>query len=700
MRVSCAISIVLAAGTISQILCGQGHAQNVRRLDLPINLEDFQFRSGAAKRESDQRSEPSPGHTTHPPVNSEQEEVFRETSIYDCALIDSAPCVDSAIARGELPDAVDDQGLTPLFIAVGADSRTAARALIVAGANPDLATSRGVPSEYALVAGTPEMIQILLEGDPARADALLLRAARDGDIALLRTALSLGGDPSATDASGATALAIAVAGRQLEIARELIEKDASKIAPEGSQAEPLAIAILIGDAEALDLLLSAGAHPDRPLGGLLPLELASMRGDIALVERLLAAGADPSRRGADGSRPGDFAAAIGQEQIARRLKVLEPETDLFALISKQASREDIRAAIESGADVNRVDLFGMPPVVLASASGRDSIVMDLAAAGADLTATSPSGLGILAAALGIEDERTRRLTVSRVLIEAKARHLSGAILRQHDESGRSAAVLLATRIPTRVIADQQVYDSFDSLFEDLLDAEAMRAVANEPDADGVSPFAAAVLANNYRMTRYFSHTLGLTPPVTKDGVTLQEIARSRRAWAALAGLPDDRIFPGGLGWDAREAGSAPAKRDLQRRLKEWGYYAGGVDAVIGPGSLAALVAFFEDRETEVLAMARAVSDGNSTSLDVSDPAIVKEGATTLTARWWASKECTWMVVNWKVSGSAATKYVGCKFDGRSGPWNANSIAMVTYGDGLVQVERFGPRGWDEREVLQ
>lgn len=37
--------------------------------------------------------------------------------------------------------------------------------LVAAKADPDLETPRGAPSEYALLAGSPQMVQILLSGD-------------------------------------------------------------------------------------------------------------------------------------------------------------------------------------------------------------------------------------------------------------------------------------------------------------------------------------------------------------------------------------------------------------------------------------------------------------------------------------------------------------------------------------------------------
>lgn len=519
-----------------------------------------------------------------------------ETTLHQCALLDDASCVQARIALGDNVDLRDAAGVTPLFVAVGADSLAAAASLKAAGADPGLETPLGAPADYALAIGSPEMVRTLVGGDARRADGMLLRAVRGGDLAMLRLALSLGANPSVADASGASALALAVAERRSDLAAELLAGGASPVSAPQSAVDPLGIALLAGDAESLDMLLEAGGDPNRAIGGVTPLEIAVMRGDWPQTQRLLTAGADPKRRNSDGFTAGDIAAAIGQDAIATQLR----GPAVIDLINAKATRGEIKKAIASGSDVDARDVRGTPAIVVAALASRGDVLADLLAAGADPKAVGSDGTGLVEAALAARPDEVRAAMIDRVFARLPAEE-QRAVLQKKSSDGRSVAVMVASQL--KMYRDgKQIYDV---RFDRSMDQTQLKRLANEADQDGVTPFVAAILGDDYHFSRYFSQTLDLEATLP-DGRSLYDLARAKGKWAALAGLPLDRALPAGLEPGSTPTEFASAKRELQQDLKDWGYYSGPVDGAFGAGSRAALKAMFEDRGRELEAMAGVV----------------------------------------------------------------------------------------------
>jgi beta-lactamase regulating signal transducer with metallopeptidase domain len=131
--------------------------------------------------------------------------------------------------------------------------------------------------------------------------------------------------------------------------------------------DPLAVALIEAakqdDAEAVRVLLDAGADPDAAVDGDgTALIVASRIGSMALVELLLARGADVNRSSPGDGNPLIAAAAEGRLAIARRLiaagadvnaVVPEDETPLINA-AREGHLRIVELLIERGADVNRV----------------------------------------------------------------------------------------------------------------------------------------------------------------------------------------------------------------------------------------------------------------------------------------------------------------------------------------------------------
>jgi ankyrin repeat protein len=200
----------------------------------------------------------------------------------------------------------------------------------------------------------PLLVVLLGLAGPSRAtpeDDLLLAARRD-DGHRLMTLLVRGVDPNVRDATGQTALHIAlkddsekalasllkhpqldvnaangagetplmlaaIAGR-LEVARQLAERGA-QINREGWT--PLHYACSGPDNGVARWLLAQGADIDaRSPNGSTPLMLASGYGGLSTAEMLLKAGAQPGLRNEQGLTAADFAARAGRDRFAQTLR--------------------------------------------------------------------------------------------------------------------------------------------------------------------------------------------------------------------------------------------------------------------------------------------------------------------------------------------------------------------------------------------
>jgi ankyrin repeat protein len=126
----------------------------------------------------------------------------------------------------------------------------------------------------------------------------LLKAAKSGDLAEVRSQLAAGADVEARNADGATALMLSAHAGRLDVVRALIDAGANVNATDERGWGALAKAVYNPDldrgfADVVEALIEAGADVEAPIGyGIRPLMLAAGYGEAAVVEKLLAAGAD------------------------------------------------------------------------------------------------------------------------------------------------------------------------------------------------------------------------------------------------------------------------------------------------------------------------------------------------------------------------------------------------------------------------
>src|ERR1022692_948526 len=141
-------------------------------------------------------------------------------------------------------------------------------------------------------------LAVVLVGALAQApDTLLPKAAREGDLARLRSLLADGADPNRRDGAGNSPLVAAVAGGQAAAARALLAAGANPNLTSSGGRTPLIEAAIGGRIEIARLLISAGADLNiGERGAGTPLEAAEREGHTEIAALLRSSGASTSGR--------------------------------------------------------------------------------------------------------------------------------------------------------------------------------------------------------------------------------------------------------------------------------------------------------------------------------------------------------------------------------------------------------------------
>jgi ankyrin repeat protein len=138
---------------------------------------------------------------------------------------------------------------------------------------------------------------------------------REMDLKLL---LKMGLRPESRDATGMTLLHRAVLARSKSMVRQLLDFGSSVDDLDSDGRTALLFSIVTGEMEISDFLLQEGANTN--LGKCLPLVMAVFRGNLDAAELLLDAGADPNRADENKVFPLDLAVAVENHSMAELLK--------------------------------------------------------------------------------------------------------------------------------------------------------------------------------------------------------------------------------------------------------------------------------------------------------------------------------------------------------------------------------------------
>lgn len=167
-------------------------------------------------------------------------------------------------------------------------------------------------------------------------------------------------------------------------------------------------AVELGDLNQIKRHLRAGTDINQPDGaGDLPLHLAARSGKVGIVHELARHGADLSAPDGAGRTAMDLALLNGKTQVAEALieagAPLDPQASLVALVTAGVSdRDSVDLLLRQGADLNRPDAGGQPPLHQAVALGHLKTVQRLLQRGARVNQTDARGITPLTIAMGLD----------------------------------------------------------------------------------------------------------------------------------------------------------------------------------------------------------------------------------------------------------------------------------------------------------
>jgi len=229
----------------------------------------------------------------------------------------------------------------------------------------------------------------------AHGQSPLVDAVKGGDRAKAIALVAEKTDVSAQAADGTTALHWAVRQNDLELAGRLLEAGADPTAANRYGVTPLYLAAQNGSAPMIERLLRAGASA-REVGseGETVLMTAARTGSVAAAEVLLNAGAEvDARESWHGQTALMWATAQGHAAMLRTLIAAGADVDARSNVEeweRQRTAEPREKWLPPG---------GLTPLLFAAREGCAECVPVLAAAGADVDATTPDGISGVVLAL-------------------------------------------------------------------------------------------------------------------------------------------------------------------------------------------------------------------------------------------------------------------------------------------------------------
>ncbi len=284
----------------------------------------------------------------------------------------------------------DDQGRTPLRIAIENSDLPSVYKLLDAKANVDITTPDHVSMLGVAVARGETAIIDRLLAIGARTDGLmpdgeriLPWAIRNGRLTFVRSMMKAGADPHLKDRAGNPLLHVAMESGRRDLVDSLIELGADPGATNAAGETTIQLAFHRGWLDVVPKLAAAGADPNAPgADGLTLLDQAVTERDTTRVALLLKIGADPNARHLTNSSESPL------ERIfkARNLPMLQVfldhgakptggnwDTWLWKALA-QRDRAAVKMLLDHGAPASTRGPGGLIPVEAAALAGDGSLV--------------------------------------------------------------------------------------------------------------------------------------------------------------------------------------------------------------------------------------------------------------------------------------------------------------------------------------
>ncbi|MEL7012648.1 MAG: ankyrin repeat domain-containing protein, partial [Pseudomonadota bacterium] len=516
----------------------------------------------------------------------------------------------------QVADTVPEPGPNQIYNAILTGDVAALRALVNEGAGPDTAPDGAAPLLHtAVITGALDVVEVLLgaglpadavhEGETAaqlagrlgfwdiaarldddnarNATYALLAAISDRDLAQVETLISQDVDPTRHTPDSPAPLLEAVLAGDLEIIDRLLDAgaDINFTDPDGTTA--LMIAVLANDRRLVEKLLLLGADPNIDVDGTPLLSMAVMTSEDT-VATLLEFDADPKARDSDGVTPADLAWTMGNETLVTMLGGTEldqpPGMPLIEAIASMDAAAIRQALTRENPNQNTADGIPYLHVLLANAEQARPVEAFVSDPRTDLKVTSSKGHTVLDIAL--TRYSTDRSWWTRVMpAVTRSRHYGGQVhdfwMNAMGPEGRSGAnkVVIAHAEP-----------------ESVLRESSLKRLANAPDQTGMTPFKAAVLAGRVKLVQRFLEAGASTQ---RYSPSLQDVARSQENWAMLSVLPFDFFPPKEL----LSANGRSSAREVQRFMREEGYYSGKIDGAFRVQSIVAFRTMLKEKAEEL-----------------------------------------------------------------------------------------------------
>jgi ankyrin repeat protein len=250
------------------------------------------------------------------------------TALHWAAYQEDADMLAALIQAGANVNITNRLGASPLYLASKSGNAELIELLLNAGADPNLALQIGeTPLMTAARSGTVEGIQQMIAAgadvnayEKSREQTALMWAVVQGHVDVVRVLINAGANLEARSKvrprlmyaessngaafdkgvveqlGGYSPLLFAAAQDNVEIGQLLIRAEVNVNGVAGNGASPLVVATHSGHPEFARLLLEAGADPDAIDAGYNAMHAAVLRGDLETVEALLSNGADPDVR--------------------------------------------------------------------------------------------------------------------------------------------------------------------------------------------------------------------------------------------------------------------------------------------------------------------------------------------------------------------------------------------------------------------